>query len=366
MIEMQYNFPLLAGQGEEWRDRLRSAVDGLHAGDANELRPTFRMDRTAQREIAARWLDAPTERTWVTCGGHHGTLVALLAAGLAGKTIAVDDVTYTGILEQGRMLGSRLLGVAFDDEGMRADALREVCAREASAGRETSAGGGVSAIYTMPTVHNPLGCVAGLERRRAIVEVAREFDLVIVEDDAYGYMERAAPPSYAVLAPERTFYVRGLSKSYAPATRTGFLVMPERFASAVESAIKNTATGTSLVHCVAALSLIADGTVDRIMEAKRAEGARRNAAARELLGEAAAPGARCAWHLWVRSPEGMSAAAAQALCAERGVMVSGAQGFVVPGTAVPGALRIALGGEVEAERMLEGVRVVAQVVRPHP
>ncbi len=368
MIEMQYNFPLLAGQAEQWQQRLRAAVDGLHAGDANELRPTFRMDAAnliARREIAARWLGSPLERTWITCGGHHGTLVALLAAGLAGSTIAVEEVTYTGILEQARMLGSRLVGVAFDGEGMRADALREVCAREAADGGRVAAGCGVKALYTMPTVHNPLGCVTGLERRRAIVEVAREFDLVIVEDDAYGYMEAAAPPSYAEMAAERTFYVRGLSKSYAAATRTGFLVAPERFGAAVEGALKNTATGTSLVHNVAALSLIADGTVDSMMAEKRAEGARRNVAARALLGEAAAPGARCAWHLWVTLPEGMSAAAAQAVCAARGVLVSGAQGFVVPGAVVPGALRIALGGEVDFERMLEGVGVVAEVVRPH-
>jgi DNA-binding transcriptional MocR family regulator len=357
MIEMQYNFPLLPGQGAQWQQRLRAAVDALHTGETNELRPTFRMDETAQREIAAHWLRSPVETTWITCGGHHGTLVALLAAGLAGKTIVVEEVTYTGILEQGRMLGSRLLGVAFDGEGMRADALREVCEGEAAPG------GRMSAIYTMPTVHNPLGCVAGLERRRAIVEVAREFDLVLVEDDAYGYMEADAPPSYAVLAPERTFYVRGLSKSYAPATRTGFLVAPERFGAAVEGALKSTTTGTSLVHNVAALSLIADGTVDALMESKRAEGARRNAAAREMLGGEATPGARCAWHLWVTLPLGLSAVEAQRICLERGALVSGAQGFAAPGCAVPGALRIALGGEVDFDRMLMGVRIVAPVVR---
>jgi DNA-binding transcriptional MocR family regulator len=360
MIEMQYNFPLLPGQGVEWKSRLEAAVQALQAGEANELRPTFRSDRTVQRGIAARWIGSEAERTWITCGGHHGTLLALLAGGMAGKGIAVEEVTYTGILEQGRMLGARLVGVGFDGEGMRAEALREVCEREARAGL------GVRAIYTMPTVHNPLGCVAGVERRRAIVEVAREFDLLIVEDDAYGYMEADAPPNYAELAPERTFYVRGLSKSYAPATRTGFLVAPERFATAIEGALKNTTTGTSLVHNVAALSLIADGTVDRMMAAKRVEGARRNAAARELLGDAAATGARCAWHLWVEVRSGLSAEKAQEKCGERGVLVSGAQGFLAPGSAVRGALRIALGGEVDFERMLEGVSRVAEVVRPHP
>jgi DNA-binding transcriptional MocR family regulator len=356
MIEMQYNFPLLAGQGEQWRERLRWAVEQLHPDNADELRPTFRVERLAQRTIAAKWLGSAVENTWIVCGAHHGTLVSMMAADLAGKTIALDEISYTGGLEQGRMLGAKVVGVAFDHEGMRADSLRAVCERE------RASGAGVSAIYTMPSVHNPLGCVAGLQRRQEIVEVAREFDLLIIQDDAYGYMEADAPASYAELAPERTFYVRGLSKSYAPATCTGFLVAPERFAAGIQNAVKNTATGTALVNNIAALSLVADGTVDAVIAQKLEEGARRNAAARALLGDVAFPGAKCAWHLWITLPEGLSAAEAEARCAAKGVAVSGGQSFAAPGVVARG-LRIGLGGEVEFERVMEGVRVVAEVLR---
>jgi DNA-binding transcriptional MocR family regulator len=346
MIEMQYNFPLLAGQGEQWRQRLRQAVEQLQPENADELRPTFRMQRLAQRAIAAKWLGSQLQTTWIVCGGHHGTLVSLLAAGLAGRAIAVEAVTYTGILEQARMLGSPLIGLAYDGEGILPDALRAACGRQP-----------IAAIYTMPTVHNPLGCVASLARREAIVAVAREFGLLLIEDDAYGYMQPDAPPSYAVLAPERTFYVRGLSKSYAPATLTGLLVAPERFSNAVESAVKNSTTGTSLPHNVAALGLIADGTLDHVIAQKLDEGARRNAAARALLGVAAAPGPSSAWHLWVTVP--MSGAEAQARCEQLGVLVSGAAGFTVSGSPVPQAVRIGLGGELDPARTQQGVEIVA-------
>jgi DNA-binding transcriptional MocR family regulator len=350
MIEMQYNFPLLPAQGEQWRQRLRQAVEQLLPGNADELRPTFRMQRLEQRAVAAKWLGSRPETTWIVCGGHHGTLVCLLAAGLAGRVIAVETVTYTGILDQARMLGSRLVGLEYDSEGMLPDALRAACERQS-----------IAAIYTMPTVHNPLGCVASLARREAIVAVAREFDLLLIQDDAYGYMEPNAPPNYAVLAPERTFYVRGLSKSYAPATLTGLLVAPERFAAAVESAVKNSTTGTSLPHNAAALGLIADGTLDRVITQKLEEGARRNAAARKVLGSAAAPGPVSAWHLWV-SVQSMTGAEAQALCEQHGVLVSGAAGFTVPGFAVPRALRLGLGGELDPARTQKGVEIVAKLL----
>jgi DNA-binding transcriptional MocR family regulator len=270
---------------------------------------------------------------------------------LGGKTIAVEEITYTAMLEQGAMLGAKLVSCAFDGEGMTPEALRAACLREK-----------VSGVFLMPTVHNPLGIVAGLERRKAIVEVAREFDLVIVEDDAYGFMEPKAAANYAVLAPERTFYVRGLSKNYAPQTRTGFVVCPERFSGEMENVIRNTTTGTSLVHNAAAISLIEDGTLERVIAKKLVEGARRNALGREILGEAAGVGARCAWHLWVSLPGRLAAEEAQRICLERGVMVSGAAGFTAPGVDVPRALRIGMGGEVERARVEEGLRIVAGVI----
>ena len=351
MIDLVWNFPLFAEQGAEWQGYLRRAVEGLAVEDARLLRPSFRGGDAELRVRAAKWLGVEPEWAWIVCGGHHGTLVSLLVAGLGGKTIAVEEITYTAILEQAGMLGMNLVACAYDGEGMMPEALRAACER-----------GKVSGVFLMPTVHNPLGIVAGLERRKAIVAVAREFDLVIVEDDAYGFMEPDAAANYAVLAPERTFYVRGLSKNYAPQTRTGFVVCPERFAGEMENVIKNTTTGTSLVHKAAAVALIEDGTLERVIAAKLVEGARRNALGKEILGEAAGPGARCAWHLWVSLPEGLTAAEAQRVCLELGVMVSGAAGFTAPGVTVPRALRIGMGGEVERSRVEEGLRIVAGVI----
>ena len=351
MIDLVWNFPLFAGQGAEWQRYLRRAVDALHVDDALEMRPTFRGADTGLRARAATWLGVETERAWISCGGHHGTLMALFAAELRGLTIAVEEITYTGILEQGKMLGCEVVGCAYDDEGMVPASLRAVCEKES-----------VAAVFLMPSVHNPLGIVAGLARRMEIVAVAREFELTILEDDAYGFLEPGAAANYAVLAPERTFYVRGMSKSYAPATRTGFMVVPERFVGAMENVLKNTSTGTALAHNLAMMAVIEDGTLERVMEAKRVEGARRNKAARAVLGESAMPGAACAWHLWLRLPEGLSAVEAQRICLERGVMVSGAKGFTAPGVEVPRALRIGMGGEVERRRVEEGLGIVAGVI----
>ena len=348
MIEMQYNFPLLPGLPAQWRERLRVAVDALGDDNFDELRPTFRSDQTKLTDVGARWMGTAPERTYLTEGAHHGSLLALMVSGLAGQTIAVDAAAYTGALVQARAMRCPLVGCAIDEEGMLPESLREKCAEDR-----------VAAIYVTPTVHNPLGFVASLARREALVEVAREFDLLIIEDDAYGYMEPAAPPTLAKLAPERTFYVRGLSKSYAPGARTGFLVVPERFLPGMLSVILNSVTGSSLVHNRAAVSLIKDGTLDRVIAEKNAAGTRRNAAARSLLRGRCWPGARAAWHLWVNLPAGTTPQWFEQRMAERGVLISGGNWFAASQDA-PNGFRIALGGEVDSARALEGVARVAE------
>ena len=356
MIDLVWNFPLLEEQEAMWREHLAAAMAEYSREPLESQRPSFRTVELQLRERAAAWLGFPVARTWITCGGHHGTLNALLAAGLAGERVAVEGTTYPGLLDQCKMLKTEVVACAIDGDGLVPDALRVACERARAEGRP------IRGLLTMPTVQNPMGFVTPLARREEIVAIAREFDLKIVEDDAYGFMEEPAPPNYAVLAPERTFYVRGLAKSFSPAVRTGFLVAPESAEAAVTTSLKNTATGTDVLQNAAALAMCEDGTVAQVMEHKRAEGAIRNLEARKLLGAAAAPGARCAWHVWVRLREGIDGQAVVAAMKKVDVMVS-------PGEACAAApeygrgLRLALGAEVKRERTLEGVARVAEFLR---
>jgi DNA-binding transcriptional MocR family regulator len=358
MIDLQFNFPMLVGQDVVWAEHVRASLEDQAQEGMAALRPSFRGGgEEGAREMAAAWLGEAVERVALTCSGHHGCLVALMAAELAGKRVVVEAITYTGFIEQCRMLGVEVTACAMDVEGLRADSMREICEKGKADGRP------VAAVFTMPTLHNPVGCVASLDRRLAVVEVAREFGLVLIEDDAYGYLHDDPPTNYSRLAPERTFYVRGLSKSFAPVVRTGLLVAPVKYAAATANAAKQSASGVSRVMAGAACAMLADGTMDRLIAAKRVEGARRQAAARELLEGLEVSAGPNAWHLWVSLPEGWRPEDVEKRCEEKGVLVSGGNWFAAPGAETPRAVRLGLGGEVEIERALEGVRVFVEVVR---
>lgn len=360
-IDLQFNFPLLPGQDKLWADHLRDALDAEARLGLTALRPSFHNSADDRlRDIAAAWLGQPPDRLTLTCGGHHGCFVALLAAALPGKRIVVEAFTYAGFLSECRMLGIETAPCAMDAEGLEPEALRTLCEREHAAGRP------IAALFTMPTLHNPVGCVASLQRRQSIVEIAHQFDLLILEDDAYGFLHDAPPPNYAELAPERTFYIRGLSKNFAPAVRTGFLIAPLGYSAAAANAVKQTSTGVSRTVSRAACALIEDGTLDAVIAAKRIAGATRSAAALDLLHGIDVQHGPNAWHLWVTLPNGLTSEAAESLCHQRGVLVTGSHWFTPPNSLPQSqAVRLGLGGETDPDRALDGVRIVASLLREH-
>jgi DNA-binding transcriptional MocR family regulator len=84
-------------------------------------------------------------------------------------------------------------------------------------------------VYVTPTTHNPTGASMGRLRRAQIAAVCARHDVAIVEDDVYSIFRPHDVTPIARIAPERTFYVNGFSKSLSPGLRLGMLVAPPVF-----------------------------------------------------------------------------------------------------------------------------------------
>ena len=82
-------------------------------------------------------------------------------------------------------------------------------------------------LYVVPTLQSPTTATLNLERRLAIVDIARRYGLTIIEDDIFRLLDpRLQPPTLYTLAPERTYHITSVSKTLAPGLRVGFLVGP--------------------------------------------------------------------------------------------------------------------------------------------
>jgi 2-aminoadipate transaminase len=168
----------------------------------------------------SRGIDVGIERILVTSGsGQAIDLVDGLFI-TPGDVVLVEEFTYHGAITRMRRVGAELLPVAMDEGGMRMDALERQLEGLAAKGVKPKF------LYTVPTIQNPTGTVLSLERRHALLDIARRHDLPIVEDDCYSdvFWGGQAPPALYALAPSQVIYISTLSKTFAPAVRLGYIV----------------------------------------------------------------------------------------------------------------------------------------------
>lgn len=261
-IDLSHNFPEhapgLAGA--------HAVLPALSAEESQRLL-TCQVDAgyARHRAAAAEWLSrrgisTVADNVIVTCGAQHGLLLALGGLTRPGDIVLTEELTYYGLKSTATMLGRSLVGLRMDAEGLLPDALDTAAQRS-----------GAKVLCCCPTLHNPTTATMSLARRQAIAEVCRRRDLVIVEDDVYGWMPTAHLPALAHLAPERTVHVTGLSKLVGPGLRIGFIAAPPEHVRALGVALRATTLMASPLNAAAALGVLAPDAMDRTVAAIRQE-----------------------------------------------------------------------------------------------
>jgi DNA-binding transcriptional MocR family regulator len=174
-----------------------------------------------------RGISCEADSLIVTSGSQQGfdLLVRVLLS--PGDIVLVEEPTYPATLQTLRLAQARIETVSSDQDGIDPAKLDIQLASYTQQQRPTL-------LYVSPTFANPTGLTLGLERRRALLEVAARHDLLIVEDDPYGDLRftGAAIPTLAELArmqPETqdcVVYLSSLSKIVAPGVRIGWMIGP--------------------------------------------------------------------------------------------------------------------------------------------
>ncbi|UXV17325.1 PLP-dependent aminotransferase family protein [Pseudomonas fluorescens] len=334
MLDLNFNYPSLPGQAELLRTALRQlALSGdleallryqPHAGRLHE--------RAAMaRHLLSRGLAVEAEQVLVVSGAQHGLAVAMMALLKPGDVIAVDALTYSGFKVLAETLHLEIVAIAVTAHGPDLAALQRLCRQRP-----------VRAVYSMPTLHNPLGWVMSLEQRTQLVAIARQHHLMVIEDAAYAYLAEDAPPPLAALAPERTVYVGGLSKSVATGLRVGFVAAPTAWVKAIERSIMATTWNVPGVMSAIAVAWIEDGTVARLEAQKRQDAQARQALAAQVLAGVHYISHPSSYFLWLPLPEEARADQVAMTLQREGISVSTAEPFAVS-ACVPHALRLALG-----------------------
>ncbi|WP_346894672.1 PLP-dependent aminotransferase family protein [uncultured Roseibium sp.] len=205
--------------------------------------------RQAGREWLARSGWQPPEATIVPTTGAQAAIMAIIAATTnPGDRVVFEELTYSSIARGAALSGRQVVQVPRDDEGPLPDELDKVCAQKHP-----------KILFVMPTMHNPTLGTMSEERRKAIVAVARQHNLWLIEDEVYGSLRETTLTPLAALAPERTFHVGSLSKSVTAGVRGGWVSSPLSHAQRVYTAHKMLTGGISFLLAELSSRLVLSG-----------------------------------------------------------------------------------------------------------
>ncbi len=277
------------------------------------------------REFVASWVRATEglpvgpENVLITSGASQAIVLTARLLVPAGGTILVESPTFIGALWFLRGLGLEIVGIPADAEGIDPAAL------EGTVRRLRAGGVDANVVYTMPTVHNPIGTNASDVRRRELAAVAERLDLVMLEDDAYGDLifEGERPPAlYELAGPERVIKMGTFSKLVAGGMRLGWaLADPEDVATMCS--LKADSASSPFAAWAAAEYLGGGALAERVPALRRLYRDRRDAMLEELE-----PLARlgCTWtrpvggfFVWMTLPDGVDSEAIRGTVEDHGV-----------------------------------------------
>ena len=177
------------------------------------------------RDIGVR---TKPENVLITSGAQEALDLLSKAFINPGDIILAEGPTYLGALQAFSAYEPDIHCIPFDDEGMRMDLLEEELARIGKGNPR------LKFLYTIPNFQNPGGVTMSSARRKRLLELAAEYDFMVLEDDPYGRLRYDGGHMVPLKAlSDDVIYLGTISKVFAPGLRTGWIVAPKHVLSKV-------------------------------------------------------------------------------------------------------------------------------------
>lgn len=250
-------------------------------------------------------LALPAEELIITNGCMEALTLAMRAVTATGNTIAVESPTYFGVLQIAESLGVKVIEIASHPrDGLSIDALRELLA--------SKVGHDVRAVAVTANFSNPNGSCMPVARKRELVKLCVEADIVLIEDDVYGDLqfEGSRPlPCKAFDRDGRVLLCASFSKSLAPGARLGYIV-PGRYRDTLRAAKHMTTGATPLLQQEMLADFLQSGRYERHLRRMRRALSQQVMRLSQCVQDAFPEGTRISqpkggFVLWVELPAGL-------------------------------------------------------------
>lgn len=275
-----------------------------------------------------------------------------------GDVIFAEAPTFMGALKLFENYGVEVETFSIDDDGLDVEAVAEALERRDAAGDPLP-----KLVYTIPTFQNPTGTTLSPDRRERLLELAADYDFLVLEDDAYGELrfdDNDVTPLAAMEGSERVLHVGTFSKTIAPGVRTGWLIAHEE----IRAQVRRMAAGGSNMFTLSALGrYFEEGHYDPVVSDLRTAYAERRDHLLDCLAEHMPAGTTWTepdggFFVWVELPEAIDADAMLRTAADEGVTYLPGSHFFV-GDGPSNGLRLSF-SHATFEEMDRGVQALAR------
>jgi 2-aminoadipate transaminase len=311
--------------------------------------------------MALEGIKAHPDDVVVTVGSQMGLDMVTRLFCDPGDVVIAEGPSYVGALGSFAAYQAQVVHVAMDEHGLVPELLREALARTEKAGRR------VKFLYTIPNFHNPAGVTLAVERREEILEICRDHNVLVVEDNPYGLLgfDGQTYPALRSTDPDNVVYLGSFSKTFASGLRVGWVLAPhavrEKLVLAAESATLCPPTFNQMIVSRYLATHDWKGQIKKFRENYR----ERRDAILSALDQYLPPG--CSWtkpdggfYVWVTVPEGVDTKAMLPRAVTARVAYASGTGFYADGF---GSRQMRLSYCYPTpERIREGVRRLAAVL----
>lgn len=307
-------------------------------------------------------LDADPADVVVTTGSQSAQDVAAKVFCDPGDVVLCEDPTYVGALNTFEAYQVDVQAIEMDEQGLDPHRLEQRINQLLSEGRR------IKLLYTIPSFNNPSGITMAAERRQRIVEICRENNILIVEDNPYGLLRFDGNPLPPMRAghPDDVLYLGSFSKIFAPGVRLGWALVPRhlhrRFYLACEAVVLCPSPLTQMLVSAYLAEYDWQGHLVKTRELYSERcAAMLNALQQHLPDGASWTRPDGGFFVWVTLPQGVDTYPLLYQAIDAGVVFIPGAAFT-PSDEVSNKLRLAFSA-VSPEEIEEGIRRLAPILR---
>ena len=268
--------------------------------------------------------------------------------------VLVEELAYPGFRSAARAARAEVVAVEIDDQGIVPEALEAACQRH-----------GAQVLCLTTEAQNPTTRRMPVQRRQHVAEIARRYDLQVLEDDCYS-VAGSNIPALRAMAPERVWLVGSVSKTISAALRFGYVICPSGMGEAGRLTAQHGFFALSRPVADLMLHLFRSGAAAAIKRRVQAEFAERlqivvnHVGAYDLGWQPGVP------FVWLRLPVGWRASTFTRMAEARGALVRSADEYALIHGRAPSAVRIAIAGNVPREALEGAMRTLADLLANPP